>query len=297
MPDRRFVVDGRQVDRPDPSRWAPTPPTTYPEVKARFATYADMKARARQLRRRAVRLDRRGAPATSCPGRRTTYESRRPPEFLDSAAVLAHRSPPTASSSSPATRPRCRCRSRAAGHASTAPPSRAAPAVTIPWSAEIAEELGIDIRTLPLGGYALVRRGLRYADGTTELVAARPAAGRVGLLGHARHVRRPGARRPHGAGPRRAVHGPVRRQGQDAGRGRRRDRAAVFGASIAYHTPYKPTEPDGRRDLLGDRAPTRWRRSSSPTAPRRTSTPTATSSSTRRPRATRDGGLDGRRRR
>ena len=42
--------------------------------------------------------------------------------------------------------------------------------VTIPWSGEIAEDLGIDIRTLPLGGYALVRRGIRYPDGTSELV-------------------------------------------------------------------------------------------------------------------------------
>ena len=43
-PYRRFVVTAREVDRPSPSRWAPTAPTTYPEVKARFATYADMTA-------------------------------------------------------------------------------------------------------------------------------------------------------------------------------------------------------------------------------------------------------------
>jgi hypothetical protein len=42
--------------------------------------------------------------------------------------------------------------------------------IQIPWSLDQSENLGIDIRTLPLGGYALVHRGLRYADGTTELV-------------------------------------------------------------------------------------------------------------------------------
>ena len=43
-PQRRFVVDAREVQRPSPSRWAPTAPTTYPEVKARFADYATMRA-------------------------------------------------------------------------------------------------------------------------------------------------------------------------------------------------------------------------------------------------------------
>ena len=42
--------------------------------------------------------------------------------------------------------------------------------MTIPWSLNAGEDLGIDIRTLPLGGYALVHRGLRYADGTVELI-------------------------------------------------------------------------------------------------------------------------------
>src|SRR4029077_6089152 len=31
-------------------------------------------------------------------------------------------------------------------------------------------DLGVDLRTLTLGGYALVKRGLRYADGSTEQV-------------------------------------------------------------------------------------------------------------------------------
>jgi hypothetical protein len=42
--------------------------------------------------------------------------------------------------------------------------------VQIPWSLQTGETLGIDVRTLALGGYALVHRGLRYGDGSTELI-------------------------------------------------------------------------------------------------------------------------------
>jgi hypothetical protein len=48
--------------------------------------------------------------------------------------------------------------------------SRRTGTIQIPWSLEAGEDLGIDIRTLPLGGYAIVRRGLRYARGDTELI-------------------------------------------------------------------------------------------------------------------------------
>jgi hypothetical protein len=48
--------------------------------------------------------------------------------------------------------------------------NRRAGTITIPWSLDAGEDLGIDIRTLPLGGYALVHRGLRYASGQTELI-------------------------------------------------------------------------------------------------------------------------------
>lgn len=44
VPDRRFVVSGRQVDRPDPVLYAPAPPSTYATVKATYATYAALKA-------------------------------------------------------------------------------------------------------------------------------------------------------------------------------------------------------------------------------------------------------------
>jgi hypothetical protein len=43
--------------------------------------------------------------------------------------------------------------------------------LTIPWSLRAGEDLGLDLRTLALGGYAIVRRGLRYADGSTEHAA------------------------------------------------------------------------------------------------------------------------------
>lgn len=42
--------------------------------------------------------------------------------------------------------------------------------VTIPWSLERAAELGLDVRTLPLGGWAVPYRGIRWPDGTQELV-------------------------------------------------------------------------------------------------------------------------------
>jgi len=47
--------------------------------------------------------------------------------------------------------------------------NRRSGSVRIPWSLDAALNLGVDVRELPLGGYALVR-GLRYADGSTELI-------------------------------------------------------------------------------------------------------------------------------
>jgi uncharacterized protein DUF5047 len=40
--------------------------------------------------------------------------------------------------------------------------------VAIPWSLRAGEDLGLDLRTLPLGGYATLWRGVRYSDGSTE---------------------------------------------------------------------------------------------------------------------------------
>jgi hypothetical protein len=42
--------------------------------------------------------------------------------------------------------------------------------VRIPWSLRIGADLGLDLRTLPLGGYCLLYRGLRYADRSEELL-------------------------------------------------------------------------------------------------------------------------------
>jgi Domain of unknown function (DUF5047) len=42
--------------------------------------------------------------------------------------------------------------------------------VTIPWSLQTGQNLGLDLRTLPLGGYCYPYRGLRYPDGSLELL-------------------------------------------------------------------------------------------------------------------------------
>jgi Domain of unknown function (DUF5047) len=48
--------------------------------------------------------------------------------------------------------------------------SRRAGTIQIPWSLSAAADLDLDLRTLTLGGYAIVKRGLRYANGSTELI-------------------------------------------------------------------------------------------------------------------------------
>jgi hypothetical protein len=44
VPDRRFVISARQVERPAPALYNPQPPVTYADVRAEFATYALLKA-------------------------------------------------------------------------------------------------------------------------------------------------------------------------------------------------------------------------------------------------------------
>lgn len=44
VPDRRFVVSARQVQRPDPALYAPVGVSTYSHVKTTFATYQALKA-------------------------------------------------------------------------------------------------------------------------------------------------------------------------------------------------------------------------------------------------------------
>jgi hypothetical protein len=41
--------------------------------------------------------------------------------------------------------------------------------VQIPWSLDAGADLGLDLRTLPLGGYCILSRGIRFPDGTVEL--------------------------------------------------------------------------------------------------------------------------------
>jgi hypothetical protein len=43
--------------------------------------------------------------------------------------------------------------------------------VEIPWSLDAGATLGLDLRTLPLGGYCRISRGVRFPDGTIELAS------------------------------------------------------------------------------------------------------------------------------
>jgi hypothetical protein len=110
----------------------------------------------------------------------------------------------------------------------------------IPWSLQVGEDLGIDIRTLPLGGYALLRRGLRYANGSTELVllgrlrvesvswGTLDVSASIELADRMAQVRDEPFAAPFAAAgltPAQAAVGIVQ---------------GVFGSSIAYHTPYTP---------------------------------------------------------
>ena len=125
--------------------------------------------------------------------------------------------------------------------------------IQIPWSLAAGEDLGVDIRTLPLGGYALVHRGLRYANGDTELILM----GRLRIesvtwdtLGasasleladrNAQIADEPFAVPYSAAGqtPAQAAVGIVR---------------GVFADTIAYHTPYDPAATLGDITYTGAR--------------------------------------------
>lgn len=132
--------------------------------------------------------------------------------------------------------------------------SRRAGRIEIPWSLEIGAQLGIDIRTLPLGGYALVRRGLRYSDGTTEQVLlgrlrvesvswdTLETAASLELADRMAQVRDESLSWPHnfnGWTPAGAAVHMIQ---------------WVFGDTIAYHTPYNPPTVMGDVIYTGDRA-------------------------------------------
>lgn len=120
--------------------------------------------------------------------------------------------------------------------------SRRAGTVQIPWSLQAGANLGVDLRTLSLGGYATVSRGIRYADGSTELVLlgrlrvesvswdTLDASASLELADRMSQVRDEPFTTPYAAAGRThwqacvdIVH-------------------AVFGDTIAYHTPYQPTD-------------------------------------------------------
>jgi hypothetical protein len=139
--------------------------------------------------------------------------------------------------------------------------NRRAGTVQIPWSLKAGEDLGVDLRSLSLGGYAIVSRGIRYADGSTELVGlgrlrvesvswdTLDASASLELADRMAQVRDEPFTAPYSAAGKTHWQAAVEIvQG-------------VFGSSIAYHTPYKPTDvivdavySDQRSDALSDLA-------------------------------------------
>ena len=123
--------------------------------------------------------------------------------------------------------------------------------ITIPWSLQA--DLGVDIRTLPLGGYVLVHRGLRYANGSLELILlgrlrvesvtwdTLAASASLELADRQAQVTDEPFSVPYAAAgqkPADAAVGIVQ---------------GVFGNSIAYHTPYQPPTPLGDITYTGAR--------------------------------------------
>jgi hypothetical protein len=112
--------------------------------------------------------------------------------------------------------------------------------IRIPWSLQAGFDLGIDVRDLPLGGYALVRRGLRYADGSTEQIllgrlriesvnwGTLEASAGLELADRNAQIRDEPFTAPYAALGK-TPHGAAVEIVQQ-----------VFGGSIAYHTPYTP---------------------------------------------------------
>jgi len=118
--------------------------------------------------------------------------------------------------------------------------NRRSGSIRIPWSLQAGADLGVDVRDLPLGGYALVRRGLRYADGSTELMllgrlrveavnwGTLEASASLELADRNAQIRDEPFTAPYAALGK-TPHGAAVEIVQQ-----------VFGSSIAYHTPYTP---------------------------------------------------------
>jgi uncharacterized protein DUF5047 len=120
--------------------------------------------------------------------------------------------------------------------------SRRAGTVQIPWSLAAGADLGVDLRTLSLGGYAIIGRGIRFADGSTEIIQlgrlrvesvswdTLDASASLELADRMAQVRDEPFTAPF----------PV--AGMTASQAAVAIVQAVFGSAIAYHTPYQPTD-------------------------------------------------------
>jgi Domain of unknown function (DUF5047) len=133
--------------------------------------------------------------------------------------------------------------------------------VEIPWSLDAGDDLGLDLRTLPLGGYCRLSRGIRFPDGTIELAAlgylrvesvswlTSEARASLELADRMAQVRDEAFTSPYAAGGKRTAQASLEIATQ------------VFGASISYLTLYDPPivladtfYSDSRADALGSLA-------------------------------------------
>jgi hypothetical protein len=131
--------------------------------------------------------------------------------------------------------------------------NRRSGSIRIPWSRQIGFNLGVDVTELPLGGYALVRRGLRYADGSTELVllgrlrvesvswGTLDSTASLELADRGAQIRDEPFTAPYAAKGK-TPHGAAVEIVQ-----------AVFGSSIAYLTPFMPAAVLGDITWTGER--------------------------------------------
>lgn len=120
--------------------------------------------------------------------------------------------------------------------------NRRAGTVDIPWSLRNSADLGVDVRTLALGGYVLLERGVRYASGDTELILlgrlrvesvswdTLEASASLELADRMAQVADEQFTAPYAAGGQAAAAAAVGIVTQ------------VFGATIGYSTPYAPTD-------------------------------------------------------
>ena len=112
--------------------------------------------------------------------------------------------------------------------------------VEIPWSLDAGADLGLDLRVLPLGGYARISRGVRFPDGSRELASqgyfrvesvswlTSEDRASVELADRMAQVRDEAFTSPYNAGGKRVAQAALDIATQ------------VFGANISYHTLYDP---------------------------------------------------------